>query len=253
MDRICVQLPDNLHDFIYCLFPLQAYQAELAVGAYEGRRDRNYTVTIRVDEKFSYFEPCFQVVRDNVPIIDYTGWNVQERGEYECFIDFDLERAKDVAKPSKRHITDGLGLIIGANVGINKWPILAPLQLLQDNPKHSESVLTINFPYYGEVTKFMRSYSDVQCVGITNVTFEGDHEGLLQYINRFDYVIGTVGIETYLAAALKKQVIELFPDDESYYLYNSRGIPSYHSVIGKATPEVVFALWEEMYQGVTHV
>lgn len=245
MDRVLIQMPDNLQEFLFALPPVQDYQGQMAVGAYQKQRDVDYTVTIRLNEKFRFLESCLQIVTDNVPIVDYSGKRDLVRGEFDCFVEFDFVRAAAVAGPSKRHITDGLGLLIGASP--QKWPILASLGVIL-NP--STDVLVVDS--WEGTEKFIRfisdNYPDVTW-NMCGTEVTGSELNWFHLVADHKVVIGPASVTTYIAASLKKSVIEIFPNDVMYNLYNNNGIHNYRALVGHASPEVVFPLWEEM-QGV---
>src|ERR1700741_2642330 len=135
-DRTCITMPSDLYQFILATPCVQDYSVQLAVGAatkepsmIRVQRDKDYQITFRMDEKFKFFEPCLRVVKDNVPVYDYSGWRERGRREFDCFIDFDFERAKRIATKANFHITMALNVLIG--VGADKLPIWKMLKLYQ--------------------------------------------------------------------------------------------------------------------------
>lgn len=248
MDAILVTMPNDTYEFLNTMAVIQDYQVQLAVGHQRGQRD-NYQVTFRIDEKFKYFERCLRVVHDNIPVFDYSGWDEEQRGEYDCFIRFDdnmFRRAKILADVMNSHITMGLNTLIGA--GASPLPILAALQLKQytsmvtdvlildwDSTESSKlyNFILTNYPHL-EIVLDPRDYSQYKV------------EEVVEYVNHFRCVIGHKGMCTYLATILKKMVLELFQTNEDGRLYGVSGTPNYWAAIGnKHTAEFLWTQWEE--------
>src|ERR1039458_2069608 len=127
MDSVLITMPKDLHQFLIATAIAQDYSIQLAVGAERKEREIFYNITFRLDEKFKYFEPILRVVHNHVPVFDYSGWDGLQRGEFDCFIDFDFNKAKKLASKVGRHITVGFNALLGT--GALGWPILKPLQL----------------------------------------------------------------------------------------------------------------------------
>ena len=252
MDRILIRMPDSLYEFLLALPIIQDYQIQLAVGAQQEKRDAIYQVTFRMDEKFQYFEPCMRVVHDNVPIFDYSGWDEEQRGEFDCFLRFDkemFERAKRIASRIEMHITMGLDTIAGTGAG--PYPILRALQLEQ--PKEPLDILILGRDNNIESQKFytylLEQYP--QLVSILDTRdmkeFESDPKSIVEYVNHFHCVIGPVGILTYLGVALRKAVIEFYHTTEEGRLYGYPNQPLYQAIIGpKFLANYLINVWEEM-------
>jgi hypothetical protein len=249
MDAVCITMPKTLYEFLHAMAVIQDYQVQLAVGAQRGQRDANYQITFRMDEKFKYFEKCLRVVHDNIPIYDYSGWNEEQRGEFDCFINFDdnmFHRAKLLAKVIQGHITSGLGTLIGAGPGI--FPVLKPLQLCVDEGMETD-VLILNWDdvesekLYEFISK---NYPQLTILEDARNLDTYPVEDLVKYINQFKCIIGKYGSGTYIAGGLKKLVVELFQTTEDGRMYGATGTSNYWAVIGgKHTAEFLWTVWED--------
>lgn len=244
MDRVCCNMPHNLHDFLYALAVIQEYQARLGKEAFEKKRDMFYTVTLRVPEQFQYLSPCFQVLQDSAPIIDFTGWDVQIRHEYDCFINFNpdmFERAKRLARPTKRHITDALGILIGSGPSL-KYPLLQALQLSDIHPSSPNVIVLDMAP---DDTCKLIQLDGIDCFAIDLKGKEA--EDCILTITGASCVITWNRTYALLAIALGKSVITGFDDLDSYNLYNCTGRPNYHHFIGQPDPELIYRTWSSTF------
>lgn len=249
-------MPEDFRDFMIAMGVVQDYSVRLALGAQRKERDALYEVTFRMQERFKYFEPCLQVVRDNVPIFDYTGWNEQARGDFDCYIDFDNQRAKALTYVFNAHATEGLGVLIGCGplgiitgADIPHWPMLGPLGLTKDIDL-TKRVCIINWDNTYEESHKFKAFLNVNyphlCVNILEGSYEV--EQLVKLILNYDVVLGKAGVETYIAACLTKTVIEIYPTKEDAIYYNSMGIPIYQCIVSDHTSaEFMWSVWEKLW------
>src|ERR1700685_1034144 len=242
MDSTCVTMPSTLYEFLQAMCAIQDYSLQVAVGAQRElkdpgkHRDPHYQITFRMNKKFKYFEPALRVVHDNIPIFDYTGWNEQQRGDYDCYIRFDadmFERAKSISQLSGSHITVGLNHLIGSGSG--PLPVLNALQIppvqRTVTPVGSKSFEigppdTLVLPWDSVETERFVSFLRTNYPALDTIydardikIYEEMPESLIQYVNHYRCVIGPRCSYTYIAAALKKTVIELFSSNEEGRLY----------------------------------
>jgi hypothetical protein len=253
-DYILVKMPDTLYEFLQAMAVVQDYSVVLATGAQRElrepgkHRDSNYQFTFRMNEKFRYFEPCLKVVQDNTPIFDYSGWDEDKRGEYDCFIRFDADmfkRGKIISIGLQAHIVAGLNTLVGT--GAMALPVVKPLQLTQD-PSMVTDVLILNWDDI-ESKKFydfiLINYPQLEVILDAREYSTYTPEDIFNYVNSFKCVIGPYGVCTYVAAMLKKLVIELFKTNELGILYGVAGAPDYVAVVGEThTAKFLWTVWE---------
>ena len=252
MDCICCSMPDNLRDFMLAMAVVQDYQLQLAVGAERKEREVNYQFTFRMNDQFRFFEPSIRVLKNNVPIFDYSGWPEKQRSEYGCFVDFDFERAKRIACKVGMHITGGFNAIIGSGAG--QWPIMKYiLQDLKTNLEMETDILLM--PWDQHESEQFNDYLGLNFPELSVISdprnfkeFEKTPEALLTYINHFKVVIGRAGAVTYAAACLKKTVIEIFPTWEEALLYGNIGLTSYGYIVEDQpiTANAMWMVWEDV-------
>lgn len=254
MDTICVTMPEDLHQFMIAMAVAQDYQLQLAVGVQRKEREHSYQFTFRLKEEFRFFENSIRVIKDNMPVFDYSGWNEKQRGEYDCFIDFDFERAKVISKNVGLHITGGFNAIVGSGSG--HWPIMKYIMpdIQVDDPSMVVDVLIIPWDeeegqkFYGYLK---RSHPDLEIL-IDNrdfKMFEDKPRDLLAYINHFKVVVGRMSAATYAAACLKKAVIEIFPTSDDVLFYTNYGLDYYGYCVenNKVTANTVWSIWGDLW------
>lgn len=257
MDSILIQMPSNLRDFLLATAIVQSYSLESAALAQRGEKEKHYLITIRMNEKFKYFEPVLRVVKDNIPVFDYSGWEEWQRGEFDCFINFDFPRAERIANRIGMHITVGFNTLIGCGAG--QWPILAALELESEKELTSDVLI---FPWGDgtEAEKFasylLNNYSDLSVITDHRemIKYESGPASFVGYINHFSIVIGEASTATYIAATLKKSVIEFFKSNEQGILYGNSGLDKYRAIVGKnVTAAFLFSVWEDLCQDNSYI
>lgn len=254
MDQVCVTMPTNTRDFMAAASVTQDYLLQLALGSQKGMRPKNYEVTFRMDERFKFFEPCLKVVKDNNPLFDYTGWDELRRGDFDCFMEFDVERAWEATKLSAKHITEAFGILIGSSPS-SRYPLqsnklIKPVENKVKEPC-SVSLLQWTDSIY-ETQKFQKFLADnYPQLNIHLVEVESeDPEIVFDYTKNFDVVVGrsTACGTTYAAAALGKALIEIFPNQKEATLYNNFDLEVYQQVIGtEVSAEVMWTAWESKW------
>lgn len=261
MDRTCISMPDKLWPFLLAMPVVQDYQIQLAVGAQRKARDASYDVTIRMREEFKYFEPVLRVVKENIPIFDYTGWNERQRDDFDCFLEFDFERAKKLSVIPRKHIVDCFGVLLGA--GPQKWPDIRALQIKppgEGDPQGDVLVMKWDEVESQKFVHFLDKNYPTLAVSYDPrdlTAFENEPQAIFEYMNLFHIVIGPIGSVTYAAATMKKALIEIFPSAEEGYLYNNSGLPLYKAIVGtEVKAEFMWTVWEEVlvkYQDINRV
>ena len=250
METVCVTMPDTLHEFLIALAVCQDLQLQMSVGAVKQCRE-NYQITFRMHEKFQFLEPAIRVVKDNIPIYDYSGWDEEQRGDFDCFIRFDkdmFERGKTIAKTIGQNIIYGMNHLVGS--GAQPYPVLKALQLKQ----FEEYVSDILIISWDDVESYkLYEYISNNYPQLTSLGDERDlnlykPEELLRYINHFRCVIGPHSIGTYIAGSLKKIVLDIFTSQEDGKLYGAPGTPKYLAVIG-SNPSAKY-LWHVFEQNI---
>lgn len=235
MDRVLFQMPDDPREFFMSMSVVQAYVYDYLRGIAGGTRHKDYQFVYRLNEKYSKFEPPLKVAADNFPIYDYSGWKVFSRSEFQCFIDFDFNRAMGIALSSGVSIIDSLGVLYGCKP--RKWPILPPPKCTQ-----GKGIIIVDWDHI-ESARFQTDLGDRN-----SHIVDADSDVLELEVETAEAVIGPVSAITYLAAAYNKRVIEIFPDQDTYFLYNNDGLYSYQPIIGHPKSDDVFQAWSVLEQ-----
>lgn len=250
MDSICVKMPNTLSEFMLAMAIVQDMQLQIAVAVQRNQRD-DYQLTIRMNEKFKYFEPVLRVVKNNIPIYDYSGWDEEQRRDFDCFVRFDsamFDRARKVALSLDAHIIHGLNTLVGT--GAQEHPVLKALQLkvnkemtadvliMQWDEKESKIFYDFLFNNYPQLEMVL------DCRSVEEVN-RFTPEEIIEYVNHFNCVIGPASTFTKVAGALKKVVFEFFSDKVNGKLYGPAGTPNYIGVIGQnTTANFLWTVWE---------
>jgi hypothetical protein len=238
VDRICVQMPENPREFFFAMPAIQAYIFEYVHDVAGGVRDPEFRFTFRMNDCYEPYELPLKVAANVVPTYDYTGWNEQVRNEYDCFIEFDFEAAKKIALCTGKHITESLGILIGSTP--RKWPLLP-----QPRNIEGKGILVANW----DGTSLMEEAVKVQkglaphCSVVNLDEPISMHDVDLLDVDTITGMVGPTSALTYLAAAYRRELVEIFPDEESYLIYNNEGIPRYQAIIGKPTAVEIMQAW----------
>lgn len=255
MDRILIQMPSDLHEFMIAMAIVQEFQMQMVVGIQRNHRDPHFTTTFRMDDKFKMFEPCLKVINDHTPEHDYSGWNEYVRGDYDYFIDFDFIKAQELMKYNPRHITEAFGVLIGTFTGAiqygvwpQKQPILGPLTLKKQNSDFSVLLMNWDIEVSNKFSGYLRNnYPELTITIIEKESI--DPEIVTQCVANYDVIIGKASPTTYIAASLNKMVIEIFNSDNDYNLYNNTNIEFYEVAVGNPSAAFLWKLWEDVWLG----
>lgn len=254
-------MPDDLFEFLLAMAVMQDYQVQLIVAGERNERDPDYAITFRMNEKFKYFEPCLRVLLNNTPIYDYSGWDEESRGDFECYIRFYTEDAKKLALNGNIHMTEAYGIITGTLINAlkfgtypDRYPELGELKLkaperTQEDLYSPRAAVSIHRWDKVETDKFVEylsnNYPQLQLNVFDEMT--ENSEVLVNYVNNFDFVIGKNSPTTYLACALKKSVIEIFDSMEDLNLYGGVVGPTYQAIVGNPSADYVWITWETVW------
>jgi hypothetical protein len=260
MDNILITLPQDFKEFLIAMTVAQELQIQMVYGATKNppAREVEFSVTFRLDQKFKYFEPCLQVVKNIIPVFDYSGWHEYSRGEFMNLISFDFEMAKRIAETNQLHITEAFGAIIGTMLNAltfgmypSKQCILEPLLL--PKRKQEDKIKVLIYEWDLEKTSGFKFKEYVETnypeLDVTSAIKLTDLKDTIEFVNKFDVVIGMSSRETYIAASLEKGLIEIFRDDEECYLYNNDNLKHYARTVINPNPtaEYMWYLWENIW------
>jgi hypothetical protein len=257
VDNILVTMSNDLREFLFGIAVVQAYQLEMATGMFNmqnaTRTSRGqYMFTFRMHERFSFFEPCLRVVKENVPVYDYSGWRERARREYDCFLDFDqdFDRAKSIALKLGQNIVDGFSILYGCGAKPN--PVLNALRLQREKTDSIQVLIqrwddTESEKFYEYL---QRNHPEIELTLDPRDISSFPVKDIVNYVNYFDVVIGQCGIVPYLAASLNKAVFEFFPSNEEGILYGSKK-PLYNGITGTINASWLWMLWSQSWQKIS--
>jgi len=240
VDRVCIQMPDDPREFFLAMPVVQDYIFQYVQEVARGFRERDYQFTFRMKDCYEKYEAALKVAKELTPEFDYTGWTRIRRDEFNCFIDFDFAAAEKIARCTGKHIVEALGVPIGSSP--RKWPILPPKEPEEDRI----DVLA----WDNQDMACDQSAKLVEILGGNTRLHETwwlTWDSGMDVINNSSAVIGPSSVFTHLAASYHRKVVEIFPDMDSYKLYNNDGIVFYQAVIGSPiTAENVLEAWRSL-------
>jgi hypothetical protein len=235
VDRVCITMPDTPREFFIAMCCVQDYLFQYAQEVAGRVRDPICHFTFRMRDCYEAYELPLKSIKDFTPDFDYTGWTLKKRSEYSCFIDFDPQAfaiAEKYAACTGKHITEALGVAIGASP--RRWPILPILdadeRVIIDAWGGGSQALELK-EQLPNSTVFDRSSNSMEDI-------------LALEIDKVSAVIGPSSAITYLAAAYRRKVVEIFPNVRSYQHYNNEGIPCYQALIGNPNAGQVLQAWQ---------
>lgn len=258
MDRIVFKMPTRLYEYLIAMAVIQEFQMQLIIGIEKKQRDSNYTTTFRMKDNFAYLIPCLKVINEHTPEYDYSGWDEYYRGDFDCFIEFDFYKAENVVSANKRHITEGFGLLLGTLTGAIQYgvmpqrqPILRPLNLPVPNKNNPVKIGIMEWDVVKNHGKKLKEYINNNypefvvdyCLRVPDPS----PEEAVTYVNQYDVYIGLYNDYSYIAAALGKMLIEIFPTEAQYYLYGNDNLDLYKVAIGNPSAQFAWLLWEELW------
>ena len=246
-DTTCIKMPDNLYDFLKVLPVVQDYQLQLSVDSPMNReRAKHWQLTIRMDEKFAYLVPCLKMLEGYTPIIDYSGWDEEQRGEFDSFIRFDsafMARAMTLASRVGFGFIMGLNSLIGTGAGT--YPILKALNL----PVPEEDILILDWnsieseKFYEYLTQ---NHSDMNMILDPRNLDEFSVQEIIEYINHFKIIIGPRSTALFLSGSFRKPAIEIFGSVKEGEMFGDMSRPNYCALSGgnRVTAKFMQQVWE---------
>jgi len=235
MDKILISMPSSPREFFLAMPVVQDYIYQYVQEAAHGARHPDWGFTFRMSDVYKEFEAPLKVSKNNVPNFDYTGWTAKCRSEFDCFIDFDFAKAEKISLCTGKHITESLGILLGCTP--RKWPILAPPRCTE-----GKGILIVPWSTFQEADALSRKISNSYVfVNALSVPL-GDLE-----LDTVQAVVGGTSLVTHVLASYNRPVIEIFPDEKSYLLYNNEGIANYQAIIGdNISAGVILETWENL-------
>jgi hypothetical protein len=226
MDSVLINMPDEPREFFLAMAVVQAYIHEYVQEVHFRTREPFYQFTFRMKDDYEAYEAPLKVAKVVTPQYDYTGWTVQNRSEFNCFIDFDFKAAEKISRVTGKHITESLGILIGCRP--RKTPIMPPPRCTQ-----GKGTLILNWDILGwEKTKQLQKLLRDSSIDYTAPSNTMKEISAFE-IDSTEAVIGPASALTLLAASYNKKLIEIFPDMTCYRMYNNDGaVHNYQAIIG---------------------
>lgn len=214
-DRLLFEIPSELEAALWSMvvlddylmtYSMQQLYTDPTASALKKREWRELRLVCRDDEIRGFLEKIYP----------YGKW-IRERDkeqEEDLVFDFDVERARRLSKATDRHITDGLGVLLGAEPRVKLLQLLsgkvseALVLYLPRHKKDGEPRLL-----WSQVVEFLRIGTS-QKVRTEMLTADVPLEEAARRIGQASLCVGVVGGLTLMAASMHKPLVELYP--ESY-------------------------------------
>lgn len=194
---------------------------------------RRYDISIHLsDSSFDIFRPAFG---SGITFLDEYN---PERDEWDLAFQFTLDRAWAVAASTEKHAAIAMGLLVGAEA-----KSLPDLSACVDY-KEEKRIDVVLIPWgdtasYNAIVQYMFNNKP-------DMNFECQLRGTpsLWRIIHSDMVVGMRSEHTYIASALGKKVVELYPDDKYKRWLSKWDNPNYSMIYGKEFPASM--IWRSM-------
>lgn len=246
MEQILARMPSDLEYMLPAMSVVHDYTAQVVNQIRNGWRTDLVVVTVEVgDESHLFLNSCFPrmevIVREQE---EYT------RGEWDCILDFrDWQRPFRIAKDSKKHLTESWGIIFGASP--SKIPTLGCLNsrskletldiLISDEFEEAEKLLTYMDNNHPEARTKIGKVASLRVGGMFDV------------LSSTKIYVGKRDGASYLAAAMGKGLVELYPTDVPLWWLSKGNSDTYKIIYGdRWDAETVFGELEEVWQDISN-
>jgi len=210
-DNILFGMPESPEMFLAALSTVQDFAKQLSAQVRMGRKLSGWFLAAHVpNRELDFLKPCFP---EEMAFLDE--WE-PKRGEWDYCYRFDEEASYRLSIPTEQHVTTCFGIMVGADPA--QLPDLSAVKYELDSPK-APLLRLMDFEGRDELAEIIDRHRPE--LGLTNCGTE--------------IVVGMRSFETYVAAALGKTVLELYPDDR-HMKWLSKWTGKYQMVYGDRFP-----------------
>ena len=195
--------------------------------------DRRYDIYVHLpDRNYDIFRQAF----GNVTFVDEYN---PKRGDWDLAFQFTEDKAWAVAATTEKHAAIAMGLLVGAEASS-----LPDLSAIQFDPSKVDRHIDVLFIDFGDMWMVVQGY-------LAQNRPELVHDLYYSIWDLFvaDMVVGYRSAPTYIASALGKKVVELYPDNKYKRWLSKWDNPNYSMIYGKEFPaskiwRAMETLWE---------
>lgn len=198
MKDILVIMPETLEAYLAAISAVQALREEQKILT---GKDQKFVVCS--NDKFNYLWPA-------LPTEDIISSVEPVRGQYELVYSFDEQIAYELSLPTKRHMAEVFGILIGSSA--KTLPDLSKVKI----PVYEDAVIDIDvlvLPYKDKAECSLIKSLTGKCGLPFSVGCLGLNDKAADWVANAKLVVGPRCGATYLAAALGKIVVEIYPTD----------------------------------------
>lgn len=190
------------------------------------KRQHDISIHLPSGGDFDIFRPAFGSVTF---VDDYK----PERGDWDLAYQFTYEKAWAVAAPTEKHAAIAMGLLVGAETG--SLPDLSAVERVPVNLV-SERIGVLLIPW-GD-TEGYKNIVHYLFGNKPDIRFEAGSAIDIRFwqVDNSDMVVGPRCAATYIASALGKKVVELYPDNKYKRWLSKWDNPNYSMIYGKTFP-----------------
>lgn len=218
-DSILFGMPEDPEIFLAALSTIQDYVTQLKKQYKEGRKEGGWFVAAHVVKELEFLKCCFP------PEVVFVDEYLPIRGEWDYVFKFDVETAYSLSLPTEQHVTTSFGIMLGADP--KELPDMSGLVYVPDWTKGA-TVLLLNFEGRDELAELISTHRPE--LGIAKSMSASP-----AYIFDYAVVVGPRSFETYVASAMGKTVLELYPDDR-HQKWLSKWSGKYQMIYGSSFP-----------------
>jgi len=208
-DSILFGMPEDPEMFLAALATVQDYVAQLKKQVKDRRKHGEWFVAVHLVKEFEFFKCCFP---EEIVFVDE--WN-PVRGEWDYVYKFDAEVAYDLSLPTQQHVTTCFGILVGAD------PAMVP------------DLSAVEHEFYTGKEPMLQLLSFEGRDELAEI-IDNHHPELGEALCGTSVVVGMRSFETYVAAALGKTVLELYPNDKHVKWLEKPG--NYQMIVGDHFP-----------------
>jgi hypothetical protein len=207
---------------------------------------RRWELFVHLFPSFELFRPAFGEGVTFVTKGLVEGPHPPLRGAFDMVFQFDQDCAYELGKTTERHLAQSFGIMIGAETG--SLPDLSDLE-----PAFYEWEMVVSQPYDLLLLEHEGSSTVLGFVQKNHPNYEvhemvADDPGIFGDVQDADMVVGPRSFATYLASALGKRVVELYPDDRYKRWLSKWDNPNYQMIFGKDfPPALVYRTMEQLW------
>lgn len=208
-------------------------------------KKEDITIALEAKENSFLFTPSSVEPTNSLNVISGTYEETMPlRGKFDLIYKFDPVRAYEFGKWIQLNQTKALGVLVGVDCR-SSIPDLSGLMIHE--VEGFKRIGILNTPYINDVCRFFEEEFPEMQIGLLGDPQEVVTEQRVYELHGYDYIVGPVCSDTYMAVGLKKKVIEFVPSDKYPKWYSKWDAGTYIMVYGEKNASDKFKVaWKRM-------